>query len=114
MEKKDYLVSGRIWVQSGDGAFLGSGRVELLKKIKEYGSITQAAKSMNMAYRHAWRLIDSMNTMSAIKLVSTKTGGKKGGGAFLTEEGEKAIHEFDNLEKAFNEFLQEQSSKIVF
>ena len=46
-----FVIRGRIWIDSGSGPFLGRGRVELLKNIIEHGSITKAVKSMKMAYR---------------------------------------------------------------
>jgi molybdate transport system regulatory protein len=65
--------------------FLGYGRVTLLGRIRQYGSISQTAKSMDMSYRHAWDLVDSMNRQSPEPLVETTTGGKGGGGAKITE-----------------------------
>jgi molybdate transport system regulatory protein len=44
---------GRVWIDGPEGTFFGYGRAVLLERIREYGSITQAAKSMRMAYRHA-------------------------------------------------------------
>ncbi|MBA3060035.1 MAG: LysR family transcriptional regulator, partial [Nitrospirae bacterium] len=82
---------GRIWIDGTDGTFLGYGRIVLLEKIREFGSITKAAKSMEISYRHAWELVDSMNRQSPKPLVEAATGGRNGGGARLTEEGERAV-----------------------
>ena len=99
---------GRIWINGEKGIFLGYGRVELLEKIREYGSITKAAKSMKMAYRRAWYLVDSMNSLAESPLVVTATGGKGGGGAFLTENGEKAIKLFRKFHDDFQDFLKHE------
>jgi len=37
---------GRVWIDGPDGTFIGYGRVVLLERIMEHGSITKAAKSM--------------------------------------------------------------------
>ncbi|MFL5729650.1 MAG: winged helix-turn-helix domain-containing protein, partial [Cytophagaceae bacterium] len=103
-------VRGRIWVETGKGAFLGVGRIELLIKIRESGSISKAAKAMKMSYRQAWELIESMNQKSKKPLVISKTGGKGGGGATITEAGEKAIRDFSKLNLAFRKFLIRQSA----
>jgi len=108
----EYKVNGRVWIDSGKGPFLGFGRVELLKKLKEYGSISKSAKSMNMAYRQAWHLIESMNEKAVKPLVITFTGGKGGGGAEVTEEGERMICEFEMLNRAFMEFMEIKSGKL--
>ncbi|OUJ74391.1 LysR family transcriptional regulator, partial [Acinetobacter baumannii] len=52
------------------------------------GSISQAAKSMNMSYRRAWQLVDTMNQCFETDLVETQTGGKQGGGAAITDLGQ--------------------------
>jgi len=49
---------GRVWIDGTEGTFIGHGRVVLLERIREYGSITQAAKSMEMSYRRAWEMVD--------------------------------------------------------
>lgn len=82
--------------------------------IKEFGSITQAAKSMDMSYRHAWRLIDSMNKQSPYPFVITATGGKKGGGTIVTEHGERAIRLFWKINEEFREFLASKTDAISF
>ncbi len=111
-EKISYKVYGRIWIETEKGAFLGKGRIDLLELIKEFGSISQAAKSMKMSYRQAWELIESMNDKSKEPLVIKQTGGKNGGGAVLTKRGEKAIREFISLEKSFTKFVKQQTKKM--
>jgi len=59
-----YSTHGRIWISKKEETFLGYGRVVLLERIIDYGSITKAAKSMGMSYRNAWELVASMNKLS--------------------------------------------------
>jgi molybdate transport system regulatory protein len=108
--QKDF--SGRIWINGKQGIFLGHGRVELLERIREYGSITKAAKSMKMAYRRAWQLVDSMNRQATRPLVMTATGGRGGGGAHLTESGEKAIKLFREFHADFQNFLRHEGISL--
>jgi molybdate transport system regulatory protein len=114
MFQSQLIIRGRIWIDSDDGPFLGSGRVQLLKKIIEHGSITKAAKSMKMAYRQAWHLIESMNAKVEKPLVISVIGGKGGGGATVTEEGLKYIESFENLEAAFAAFVKIESENLYF
>jgi len=62
-------INGRIWISKKEETFLGYGRVVLLERIKDYGSITKAAKSMGMSYRNAWELVASMNKLSEKPLI---------------------------------------------
>lgn len=100
---------GRIWLEGSDGTFLGHGRVVLLERIKEHGSLSQAARSMEMSYKHAWDLLDSINRQAGCRLVETTRGGKSGGGAMLTPAGEKAIAIFWHYHGRFQELLQEMT-----
>lgn len=106
--------SGRIWINGKKNIFLGYGRIELLEKIRKYGSIKKAAQSMKMAYRRAWYLVDSMNRTASRPLVITETGGKGGGGAYLTEDGEKAIKMFRKFHDDFQDFLKHEEKSLAF
>lgn len=103
---------GRIWIDGSEGTFIGWGRVSLLERIQEYGSIRKAAKSMEMAYRHAWDLVASMNRQSKEPFVELATGGKGGGGARVTEAGKRAIKLFRRFHDDFQSFLKREEKKF--
>ena len=103
---------GRVWIDGTDGPFLGFGRVVLLERIREYGSITKAAKSMEMSYRRAWDLVDSMNKQAKRPFVELATGGKGGGGAHVTEDGERAIKLFWEFSEDFQRFIAKEQQKL--
>lgn len=107
-----YKIKGSIWIENDNGAFIGSGRILLLEKVKKYGSITVAAKAMKMSYRHAWELINSMNKQSKSPLVITSSGGAGGGGTKVTAEGEKVIKSFRELQERFHRFNDEETGKL--
>lgn len=44
----------RLWLENDEGMILGMGRVMLLAKVAELGSLNKAAKALNMSYRAAW------------------------------------------------------------
>jgi molybdate transport system regulatory protein len=104
---------GRVWIDENNETFLGYGRIVLLERIREYGSITKAAKSMEMSYRHAWQLIDSMNRHAMKPLIEAFTGGKGGGGARLTEEGDRVVALFLKFYEDFQEFLKHEEEKLI-
>jgi len=105
-------VRGHIWIDGPEGVFIGWGRLNLLEQIRTQGSITKAAKALEMAYRHAWDLVDSMNRQSKMPFVEITAGGKGGGGARVTEEGEKAIRLFRQFAEDFNVFLEREQKKL--
>src|SRR4030065_1875970 len=92
-----YEVHGRVWVEKDGKLYLGWGRIVLLEKIEELGSIAAAARAMKLGYRNAWLWIDAMNRLAPAPLVEKITGGAGGGHAQLTDEGRKAIFSYREL-----------------
>jgi molybdate transport system regulatory protein len=78
--------------------YLGPGKISLLEQVGKEGSISAAARSLNMSYRRAWLLIDALNTLFREPVVVSATGGKKGGGAALTAFGEELIKRYRRIE----------------
>ena len=78
--------------------FLGPGKIDLLEAVRAEGSISGAARSMGMAYRHAWELVDAMNRAFREPVVLTASGGPSGGGAALTEAGEQLVRRYREIE----------------
>ncbi|MBA1192382.1 TOBE domain-containing protein [Pseudomonas entomophila] len=73
-------------------------RVALLQHIAEQGSITQAAKAAGMSYKAAWDAIDELNNLAMQPLVERSTGGRGGGGARLSGEGERVLRLYLRLQ----------------
>lgn len=71
-------------------------RIELLRHIAEQGSITRAAKSAGMSYKGAWDAIDELNNLAP--LVERSIGGKGGGGARLSADGERVLRLYQKLQ----------------
>ncbi len=82
----------------GEGAF-GPGKAALLESIATEGSISKAAKALEMSYSRAWQLVDSMNQSFRKPLVEPKTGGRKGGGAAITKAGEEVLSIYRRMEE---------------
>ncbi len=84
---------------------LDSRMIALLKAIDDSGSINQAAKQVGLSYKGAWQIIERANNRAPKTLISTATGGAKGGGTRLTEAGHALISLFLRLEQQHQEFL---------
>lgn len=103
-----YSIESRIWIGSSKGMLLGEGRIALLREIDAHGSISKAAKAMDMSYKKAWRLVDEMNRHAKKPLVQQKIGGKGGGGTVLSNAGKQAIKVYCELKAKERAFLNEQ------
>ncbi|WP_321363339.1 TOBE domain-containing protein [Pseudomonas extremaustralis] len=73
-------------------------RIALLGHIAEQGSITRAAKSAGLSYKAAWDAIDELNNLAQKPLVERSVGGRGGGGARLTAEGERIWRLYQRLQ----------------
>lgn len=114
MEKaasEDFEVKARFWVDAGEDSFIGEGRIRLLLKIKEKGSLTKAAAEMQMSYKKAWLSVRKMNKFSPRPLVVLSRGGVKGGEASLTSYAESLIENYEEMSSALGDFLREQNKK---
>ncbi len=78
--------------------FLGPGKVRLLELIEATGSISAAARMMEMSYRRAWLLVDSLNAGFRKPVVTAAVGGKQGGGATLSPLGLEIIARYRRME----------------
>lgn len=81
-------------------------RIALLQHIAEQGSITRAAKSAGLSYKAAWDAIDELNNLAQQPLVVRAVGGRGGGGAVLSEEGERVLRLYRRLQSLQAQVLQ--------
>ena len=77
---------------------MGPGKADLLRAIEQTGSISAAARQMEMSYRRAWLLVDTMNQAFRSPVVVTLTGGRAGGGAAVTEFGKDVLARYNAME----------------
>jgi molybdate transport system regulatory protein len=89
----------RMRVIDGDRIAVGPGKIALLEAIGSTGSITAAAKSLDMSYRRAWLLLDELNRSLERPAVDSSKGGLQGGGSSLTEVGQQLILLYRRIEK---------------
>ncbi len=104
-----------------NAASLGAQRVALLEAVGREGSISGAARALGLSYRGAWDAICAMNNLVGRPLVEGQTGGRRGGGARLTEEGVRLVAGFRRLEaemaRAFNTLAPEfagEAARLMF
>jgi len=89
-------------------------RIALLQHIADQGSITRAAKAAGISYKAAWDAIDELNNLASQPLVERSTGGRGGGGARLSAEGERVLRLYQRLQNLQAQLLEaaEESSDL--
>jgi molybdate transport system regulatory protein len=78
---------------------IGPGKIQLLEKIQQFGSISAAGRVMDMSYKRAWDLVDEINRICGHAVVEPQAGGKHGGGAMLTPLGTALVARYRKIER---------------
>jgi molybdate transport system regulatory protein len=111
MRSADFRI--RLHIHVGSEHSLGPGKAALLEAIRETGSISAAARALEMAYRHAWELVDDLNACFAPAVIETAAGGRLGGGARLTPFGEELVQRFRGMEAAAEAAIAPALAKLA-
>jgi molybdate transport system regulatory protein len=88
----------RLRIRAGDRIAIGPGKIALLEAIRVTGSLTAAAKQLEMSYRRAWLLLDELNGSLETPAVVSAKGGEHGGGSQITPLGEQLIEIYRRIE----------------
>lgn len=87
-------------LELGADVAIGPGKADLLAGIAAAGSIAAAARRMDMSYKRAWLLVETMNLCFREPLVVAARGGRGAGGARLTAAGEAVLAAYRSLQQA--------------
>ena len=91
-------VKFRLRITKGSDIAIGPGKIDLLEAIQRTGSITAAAKSLDMSYRRAWLLVDTMTRCFKSPIIEAEAGGRRGGGTRLTPLGIEVVRLYRRIE----------------
>ena len=91
-----------------DEKCFGPGVAALLTLVKTCHSLRAAAMEMGMAYSKAWTILKNAEEQLGFKLLLSTTGGKHGGGAELTEQGEALLAAYASYCQTLRDFAQRQ------
>ena len=75
-------------------------RIDILRRIGEVGSISEAARAAGVSYKAAWQAIETLSNLAGSALLEKLVGGSGGGGARLTAAGERLLQAADILTQA--------------
>ena len=86
-----------------DRKCFGPGVAMLLRRVQTLHSLRSAAMDMHMAYSKAWTILREAEQGLGFPLLHSTTGGRNGGGAVLTKEGERLLAAYDACERELRE-----------
>jgi molybdate transport system regulatory protein len=103
----------RMRIMAGDVIAIGPGKIALLEAIADVGSITSAAKKLDMSYRRAWLLLDELNHALRKPAVDSAQGGQAGGGSVLTDTGRELIELYRRIESTAQQACQADLKRML-
>jgi molybdate transport system regulatory protein len=92
------VLKPRLRVVCGKDIALGPGKAELLELLLQTGSLTKAARSLEMSYMRAWTLVKTMNKCFCQPVAVAERGGKNGGGMTVTATGRRVLALYQEME----------------
>ncbi len=108
---RNIKIETRVWLESESGFSFGPGQAELLKHIKELGSLRKAAERMGMSYRRAWGRLKKMEETSG-KTIVQKTGGNKLGFE-LAPFGEELAQRYEVWAEAVSACARDKADELL-
>lgn len=86
-------------------------RIDILRRLQDAGSISEAARRAGVSYKAAWQAIDILSNLAGTPLVEKVVGGAGGGGAQLTQAGNELLKASTELELAKTQLVKKASAK---
>jgi len=95
-----------VWLEQDGNVVLSPWRVQLLEAIAATGSISAAAKQLDVPYRRAWEKVQEIERGLGTPVLVTAVGGAGGGGAQLTAAAQQAIDRFHTFIAGLEQEIQ--------
>lgn len=107
------VVKFRMRISVGEVVAIGPGKIALLEAVLETGSITAAAKRLDMSYRRAWLLLDELNRSLRMPAIDSAKGGPHGGGSAITDSGRELIALYRQVEATAARACRAELARLV-
>jgi molybdate transport system regulatory protein len=111
----------KLWLEADGKLVMSDYRVRLLEAIADSGSLSKAAESMRLSYRRAWGKLKELEDNLGYPLVTSESGGSRGGNSVLTKEALAFIDAYRrfqervtaDMDRAFHEELGPLVTPVV-
>jgi molybdate transport system regulatory protein len=80
-------------------------RIDILRRIGQTGTISEAARQAGVSYKAAWQALETLTNLAGTPLVDKAVGGSGGGGAVLTDAGWHVLEAADRLAQVRQQLL---------
>ena len=109
----DSAIKALLQLRKGADSRIGADRIRLLEVIGELGSISAAAKALDLSYKGAWDAVQALNNLFERPLVSAQPGGRAGGAAAVTPAGQAVILAFRKVETELGQVIEQLEQHLA-
>jgi molybdate transport system regulatory protein len=109
----DGAIKTLLQLRRGSDSRIGADRIRLLEVIGQQGSISAAAKMLDLSYKGAWDAVQALNNLFERPLVDAHPGGRSGGVATVTPVGEAVILAFRRLEGELAQIVEQLERRLA-
>ena len=106
-------LSGALTLQRGALPRVALARMNLLAAIDELGSISAAARRVDLSYKAAWDAVQGLNNLFDQPVVAAAPGGRAGGAAILTPRGRAALAGFRRIQAELDAALSKLDAALA-
>jgi len=99
--KPSYAVS----LGFGSRKVIGELEARMLRAIDQTGSLSLAARTLDLSYPFLWNTIARIERAMDKKIVARERGGQRGGRAELTTQGKQLLEDYSELDSKVHRFL---------
>jgi len=99
----------KLWLEDDGGLLFGEGRQNLLNAVNQLGSLSAAAKKLEMSYRAAWGRVRASESRLGIQLLQRAPTGRS---LVLTEAGQQLLDQYTQFEKEADRAIDKIGRKI--
>ena len=91
------VARSKVWVERDGVVLISEYRARLLEAIRRHGSVAQAAESLGLPYRTAWKKLREMEAAAGEPILESGSGGAGGGQSRLTAVAVEMLDAFNRL-----------------
>lgn len=104
----------KIWLENEEGKLLvGQGRLKIFHAIAKTGSLSAAARELDMSYRAVWGKVRATEERLGVKLVKAVAGGHKHGGATLTTRAIEFVKRFEEFNERAVQMVEDLAVEML-
>lgn len=101
-------INSKVWMYlPGTSGVFGDGKVRLLEEIGRSGSLTSAARELNISYRKAWDDLRKAESCVGFTIVERHRGGAGRGSMQLTQKGAELIAMYQQFRRQTKDSIEQ-------